>query len=155
MWGGPAHHGLAGRGGRVARAHGAGDGGEVVAHLPREGADLRERLLEVALDIVAEGLEGGDVDDARRAVEIAGLGLANELVDANEEGGEGLAGAGRGGDERGLTGVDAGPALRLGVGGVVEALFEPGAHDRMKGRERVAGRRGCGGYGVTLEHPCG
>ena len=88
-------------------------------------------------------------------LEFAGFGLADKLVDADEEGGEGLAGAGGGGDERRLAGVDAGPAPGLGVGGVRETALEPGAHDRVERPERVASRRGCGGYGVTLEHPCG
>ena len=56
--GGLAHHGLAGGGRRVAGADGAGDGGQVVAHLGGEGADLGEGFLEVALDVVAERLEG-------------------------------------------------------------------------------------------------
>ena len=150
-----AHHGLAGGGGRVAGADGAGDGREVVAHLLREGADLVEGLLEVALDVVAEGLKGGDVDDARTVLKVARLGLADELVDADEEGSERLAGAGGGGDEGRLTGVDAGPALGLGVGGVGEAALEPGAHDGVEGREWVTGGRRRGGGGLALEHACG
>ena len=150
-----AHHGLAGGGGRVARANRADDGRKVVAHLLRESANLVEGFLEVALDVVAEGFEGGDVDDARAVVEVTRLGFTDELVDADEESGERLAGAGRGGDEGRFAGVDAGPALGLGVGGVPEATLEPGTHDGVEGREGVAGGWRRGGCGVTLEHPCG
>ena len=153
--GGLAHHALAGGGGRVAGANRAGDGRQVVAHLCRERAYLGERLLEVALDIVAERLEGRDVDDAGGLFEVAGLGLADELVDAYEEGGKRLAGAGGGRDEGGLAGVDAGPALSLGIGGIRETALEPGAHDGVEGRERIPEGPGGSGYGVTLEHPCG
>ena len=42
---------------------GGADAGEGVAELEGDLLDLGERGFEVALDVVAEGLEGRDVDD--------------------------------------------------------------------------------------------
>ena len=117
---------------RVAAAHGSADDGQVVAHLDGDLPDLLERLLEVAVDVVAERLQRRDVDDLRHVLERPRLRLAHEVVDAGEEGREGLAGAGGGADERVAAAADVPPAGALGVGGRVEVPSEPRVDDGVE-----------------------
>ena len=117
---------------RVTAAHRRADRGQVVAHLDGDLADLLERLLEVAVDIVAERLERRDVDDLGHVLERPGLRLAHEDIDAREERGEGLAGAGGGADQRVAAAGDVPPAGALGVGGRVEVAAEPRVDDGVE-----------------------
>src|SRR3972149_48608 len=57
---------------------------------------------------VAQRREGRDVDDLRLGGQRAGLRLTDEAVDAGEEGGERLAGAGGRGDEEVAAGAEGG-----------------------------------------------
>ena len=77
------------------------------------------------MDVVREGFEGRDVNDLRVRGQAAFDGLAEEVVDGDKEGGEGLAGAGGGRDERRVTGDDSGPAGSLRLGGRAEFGEEP------------------------------
>ena len=149
-----AHHALPPRRGRVARANGNGNRRQLVAEFGRDFADLGQRLLEVALDVVAERLQRRDVDDAGGGFERARLGLANELIDADEEGGEGLAGARGRGHEGGFAALDTGPAESLRVRRAFEAALEPGANG---GVERGQALRGGGRrpHRIAVEHLCG
>ena len=61
------------------------------------GADPAQGGAEVALDVVGERFQRRDVDEADAGAE---FGRAGEAVDAPEEAGERLAGAGRGADQR-------------------------------------------------------
>ena len=104
--------------------------------------DAGQRRPQVALDVVGQGLERGDVQDA----DVAGLpagrrraGVAGQPIQAPQEGGQGLAAPRRGVDERVLPGADRRPALGLGLGRRLEARLEPVA-DRRRERAR-AGRR--------------
>ena len=126
---------------RVAAADGGADDGQVVAHLGGDGADLLQRLLEVAVDVVAERLEGRDVDDLGRVLQRPRLRLPHERVDAGEEGGERLAGAGRRADERVAPAGDVPPARALRVGGRVEAPPAPRVDDGMELDARCDRRR--------------
>ena len=54
------------------------------------------------------------------------------MVDADQKGGEGFSGAGGGGDESGVAGEDAGPAVGLGLGGAAEFVEEPLGRDRVR-----------------------
>jgi hypothetical protein len=81
------HCGVAGAHGRTQRQ------GEVAVFLGG-GEDLRQRVLEVALDVVGQRLQRGDVEDVGVVLELAGYGLAGELIEAPEEGRERLARAG-------------------------------------------------------------
>ncbi len=117
-------------------------GGVQLGEVAKFGGDLGELLqggFEVALDVVAERLEGRDVDDTGLVGEVAGFGLLDEGVDAAEEGRERLAGAGGRGDEDVAAGLDEGPAGSLGVGGGIEAAPEPLGDDGVEG----------GGWGGT------
>ena len=91
-------------------------------------ADPGERGAQVALDVVGQGLERGDVEDT----DVTGVlsccrwtGVAGEAVEGVEEGGEGLAAAGGGMDERVVALRDGGPAACLGLGRRLEARLEP------------------------------
>ena len=86
--------------------------------------------------IINESFKGGDIDDLRAGGEGAGDGMAEELVDADEEGGEGFSGAGGGGDEGWLASEDAGPAVLLGLGGRAEFVEEPLGGDGVSPSER-------------------
>ena len=94
---------------------------------PQSDRDRRPDALQggpqVALDVVREGLERGDVDDSHPRAEP--LGIAREAVDAPEERGERLARAGRGADQRVRAGGDCGPARCLGGRGGLERRLEP------------------------------
>ena len=130
---------------RVAAAHGDADGRQLVAEFRGDGVDLGQRGLEVAVDVGAEGLERGDVEDLEVVVEQAGLGLADQGVDAGQEGGQRLARPGGGGDEDVAAGADVGPAVGLGVGGGREVAQEPG----LDGGVEVAQDRGTSGGGAA------
>ena len=131
------HYRLALRGGGVAGAHHRPDVRAGVPHLPRQLRDLRQGLLKVALDVVAQRLEGRDVDDVDGVFQRRFLRLSQEPVYAGEEGGERLAGAGGSGDEGIAAGDDLRPAPLLGLGGRVEATLEPGADGGVEGVQDV------------------
>ena len=79
-----------------------------------------ERPAQVALDVVVERLQRRDVEEPQ-----ALAGPRVEPVDAVEEGGERLAGAGRRLDEDVAAARDRGPAGRLGGRRPVERALEP------------------------------
>ena len=145
--------GLPLRGRRVARAHRGADARHrraaqcaLLRPRPRQLRDLPQRLLEVALDVVAQRLERRDVEDARLVGQLAGL-LAqpHQIVDRREERGQRLAGAGRRGEQGvAASGADRRPARRLRIGRRAEARAEPVRHQRVEVGERVGGGRGGG-----------
>ena len=120
-------HRLTGGGRGVARAHHRPNCDRRLAQALRPLRDPAKGRLEVALDVVGEGLEGRHVDDPDRVVEASAPRLLGKLVDDREERGEGLAGAGGGGDEGVSAGPHLGPRLRLAGGGGGELGLEPGA----------------------------
>jgi hypothetical protein len=75
-------------------------------------ADSLQRRAQVALDVIGERLERGDVDDPDPGAQP--LRLAGEPIDPPQERGQGLARAGRGADQRICAGRDRRPPLRLG-----------------------------------------
>ena len=85
------------------------------------------------MDVAGQGPQRRDVDDHGLMGERTGLVGAVELVDADQEGGEGLARPGGRGDERVLPRPDRRPARGLWLGRPVgKPLLEPRAHCRMK-----------------------
>ena len=130
------HAGTVARG-SVSGAHHGTDGGHEIATLGGELLNFEERLVEVLLHVVAERLERRDVENLGALAEVSGEGLADEGVDAGEEGGEGLAAAGGGGDERVAVSKDVRPAGNLRLSGRAEARKKPFAHDGMRPGEMV------------------
>ena len=72
---------------------------------------------------MAEGLEGGHVDDACAVDRLAGGVGPVELVDAHEEPGEGLARPGGGGDQDVAPAADERPAPALRGRGLAQPLM--------------------------------
>ena len=125
---------ILGRG--VAGAHvDAGDPDAVVADFGGAG-DADERGPEVALDVVDQRLERGDVEGLHPAGALL-VRVSREAIDAIEERGEGLAAAGGGDEQAVLAGRDLLPALVLDRGGLGEGALEPG---RGGGTEHEAGQ---------------
>ena len=131
-----AEHGGTVFGESVAGADSSADFMREIAALEGKLLNLAKGLIEILLDVVGEGFERGDVEDLRGGGEGSGDGLAEELVDADEEGGQGFAGAGGGGDEGGLAGEDGGPAVLLGFCGGTEFAEEPLGGDGVSPGER-------------------
>ena len=136
-------------GGRVARPAGDRDVRRLVAHPRGRQGDPRERRPEVALDVVGQGLERRDVQDADRAGGLAGRRgprVGRQPVQAPQERGEGLATPRRGVDQRVPAAGDGGPAAGLRVGRRLEAGPEPVTDGGREERERIGddGRRSHG-----------
>ncbi len=136
-------------GGRVARPAGDRDVRRLVAQPRRRQGDPGERRPEVALDVVGQGLERRDVQDADRAGGLAGRcgpGVGRQPVQAPQERREGLATPRRGVDQRVAAARDGGPAAGLRVGRRLEAGPEPVTDGGREERERIGddGRRSHG-----------
>jgi hypothetical protein len=132
---------ILGRG--VSRPRGDRDAGWWFAEPLRREADPGEGRLEVALDVVGEGLERRDIQDAdlgELAFDRRWTWVAGQPVQAPQEGREGLAAAGRGVDQRVPTLRDRLPPSDLGRRGRLEDVREP-APDRR--RESLQGRMDC------------
>ena len=133
---------LVGRG--VARAHRHADLRRLEPEPGRGVPDADERGAQVALDVDGEGLERRDVEDPA-AGEPLGRGLGgDEPVEGPQEGGQRLARAGRGDDERVRAAADGAPRALLRGRRPGEARREPGAR---RGREEVEDVLGGGGVG--------
>ena len=132
-----AQHAGAGARRCVAGANGDANLGELLACLLEPFLELRERELEVALDVVVERLERGDVEEMDGVGEWRLQAVGDELVELVEERRERLARAGGSEDERVGAGGDGGPTGALRGARRTEGFGEPGANDRMEGREGV------------------
>ncbi len=102
--------------------------------------DPGQRRPKIALHVVGQRLERGDVEDP----DVAGLGpggrragIAGEAVQAPQEGGQGLATPRRRVDERVLPRADRRPAFHLRLGRRLETRLEPVADRRGETSERV------------------
>ena len=146
-------HGAALGGERVAGADGGADGRAEIAALERELLYLLQWLFEVFADVVGERFERRDVDDFRVRLELAGERFAEELVDADEEGGERFAGAGGCGDERRARGEDGRPAFDLRLGGGAEAGEKPLLNDGVGPCECFGRGGGWGGLHWDIVSP--
>ena len=127
-----AAHPLAFGGGRVARAHPGADLDIGQAGLPQLFPDAGQRRLEVAMNVVRQGLEGRDIDHLGRVGQTSFETLPDQIIDRRKECGERLARAGRGRDQRMAARFDCGPGLGLGSGRRRECLGEPCRHRRME-----------------------
>ena len=94
--------------------------------------DALERDLQVGVDVVAEGLQGGHVDDLRTLGQRSVLALADQVVDGGQEGRQRLAGTRGRRDQRVLPLLDDRPCALLDVGRFLEPVFEPRGHGGME-----------------------
>ncbi len=122
---------------RIARADADADLGKLHAAFGRIHGELRERRLEVAMDVVRQRLERRDVEDRRVVAERCLEAAADQRVHACEEGRERLAGAGRRRDQNVFARADPRPAGHLRFGGRTESLAEPSCDERMECVEHV------------------
>jgi hypothetical protein len=133
-----AQHGRAIFGERVAGADTGPDFAAEVAARNGQLLDLAQRRVEVLLHVVGQRLERRAIDDLGLCGKIAGNGLAQQAVDAHQEGGERLAGAGGRRDQRGFAAQDRRPAGNLRLGRSAELRREPLLHDGVRpGESRV------------------
>ncbi|MBV6412664.1 MAG: hypothetical protein OMOMHJEC_00447 [Xanthomonadales bacterium] len=123
----------------VAAAHGAADRDRRPAEGLQFRRDPRQRAFQVQVHIVRQRLQRRDVDHPRAVVEGARKRLAREAIECVQEGGEGLAGTGRRGDQRVPALRDGRPGGGLRRGRRVESLREPARDGGMEGGERHAG----------------
>ena len=137
-----AEHPRARRRRRVARAHGDADLRKLLARRVEPLAQLGERLLEVALDVVVERLERRDVEDVHRVRQRLRQPVDDELVQLPEKRRERLAGAGRREDERVVAARDRRPAVALRRDSARRASREPRPDERV---ERLESRRNARG----------
>jgi hypothetical protein len=110
---GRAHHPRARGRRRIARSHRDADLGKLLAARNEALAKLRERTLEVPLDVVVERLEGRDVEEVDRVRERAIETVRDESVELPEKRRERFSGAGRREDERVLAAGDRRPPALL------------------------------------------
>ena len=125
------------RGRRVTRAQPDAKGGTVEGHRTCGGGDALERMLEVLRDVRGERTQRRDVHHTwpwrTRLARIVGM---PRRVDRDEEAGEGLAGAGRRGDQHVAARRDLGPRAALRLGGAVgEPRGEPCGDGRVERAE--------------------
>ncbi len=118
----PADHAAAFRRGRVSTSCRDPDGRERLVGLLEDPPQLIQGADQISLDVVVEGLEGGDVEHA--GVSCCPI-AANQLMDRPEKGRQRLSAPCRRSDEEVLPGGDQRPGLRLQVGGPPEAFQEP------------------------------
>ncbi len=100
-------------------------------------ADAGQWRAQVAVYVVDQGLERGNVEHAQPGRRVARRFLRQQPVEAPEERGQRLAAAGGRTDERVLTRGDGRPTLRLRVRGAGERLGEPRSGRRFERGERV------------------
>ncbi len=137
----PADEALPLGGRRVAGADGRFQGRKVEAHPPGRFGNAFERMLQIAGDVVIERLERRDVEDAHAAGR-RGF-LSPEMIEAGEEGGQRLAGAGRRQDQRVPAGRDERPSLPLRGRRFAERGAEPLPNRRQEEFEGIVGVHLC------------
>ena len=98
--------------------------------------DAFERHLQVAMDVVVERLQRRDVEDAHAARQRR---LPPQRIEAGEERGQRLAGAGRREDERVLSRGDGRPAEPLRRRRLAERGAKPVLHRRQKQVKGIGG----------------
>ena len=154
----PLQHGLAARGRGVAGAHRGADGGEAQPAPPGRPPAARRAARAGSSRCRSRAPSAARRRGcASRRGALAVEPLAEERVEAGEEGGEGLARAGGGGDQHVAPGLDLRPARRLRLGGGAEAGLEPARDQRVEagehGTDLSRGGAGCRAPAVVDRRP--
>ncbi len=88
-----------------------------------------ERAEEVALNIVVQGPEWGNINDTGQS----GAPLSrNQLIQCPEKGGECFTASGGSRDEQMLSRGDFGPGLLLNIGGLTDSFLKPSINEGME-----------------------
>ena len=131
-----AGHRRARRGGGVAGADQRADRRGTLLSVRRlrmeQAVDAGQRLLQVAVDVVAERLQGRDVQDRGRFGQRPADRAAHQSVDRGQKGGERLARTGGSGDQRVPAAGDLGPGALLDFRGSGEGVAKPGGDRGME-----------------------
>ena len=80
--------------GGITRTHRRANFGQLQSLICRMPQNLGQRLLQIFLDIIAEGFEGRDIDDLDAVGEGARETMRYQAIDRPQKGGEGFARAG-------------------------------------------------------------
>ena len=130
----PPAHALALTCRRIAGAHPRAEIDIAQTLLPQRRTDAGQRSVEIFPDVVRERLQRGDVDDLGFIPQRSAKSLPHQIVDGRHEGGQGLPGTGRGGDQHIAAGLDGGPGLRLRGRRRAETVIKPSNNSRMEQR---------------------
>src|SRR5262245_19871076 len=95
-------------------------------------ANAGERSFEIALNVIRQSLERGDVDDLRLILEPGLEPLPHQSIDRGQEGRKRLAGSGRCHEQDVATRLDRGPGLGLRRRWRGKRTAKPGRHGWMK-----------------------
>ena len=120
----------------VAGAHGGADGRHQRPSLACQRGDFAQRDFQILANVVAQRLEGRNIKDFRAILEPTAQGLSNQPIDAGEERGRRLAGAGGRADQSGFACQNGRPALLLRFRGRAKPTREPLLNERMRPGER-------------------
>ena len=106
--------------------------------------NLTQRLPEILLHVVAQGLERRDVENLRVVGQVVGERLLEQGINRRQKGGQGFARPRGRGNKRVFAGANGRPTGRLDVGGCADCVPEPAGNDRMERRKRHVRRIGKG-----------
>src|SRR6185503_798060 len=121
----PLDHRSALSGWRVARPNECAYVNFRQTHLAQLLLDSFERNLQVALDVVAQRLQGRDINYVSGVVELAGNSQANQVVNCRKESSERFSGTGGRSDKSVAMCFDCRPGELLRLSGCGESLPEP------------------------------
>ncbi len=94
--------------------------------------DGRQRFLEVLVNIVAEGLKGGHIENCCLVLQTAAEGLSEQPVEGSQKRSKGLSGTRRRGDQGVTARLNGRPAAPLWFARSSELPFKPLRDCRMK-----------------------
>ena len=124
---------------RIAGAHRRSDCGQANAAPRGQRGDLGQRPGEILLDVVAQRLQRRNVHHARSVRQISASRQADESIETDQKRRQGLARAGRSGEQNVPAGANFRPAGLLGFGRTLEAAGKPLGDERVEIAQRHRG----------------
>ena len=121
---------------RVARANRGANLRHQQAAIGRHLQNFPERHFEIFLNVVAEGLEGRNVENFGAVAQLASQRFADETVNTGQKSGQRFARSGGSRDQRSMAGKDVRPTLLLRFGRRREARREPFLNQWMRPGKR-------------------
>src|SRR5262249_30893951 len=117
---------------RVAGTNRGSNLGHQQATLSRHLQDFAERALQVLLDVVAQSLKRGNVENLGSIQKIPRERLTHKSIDTGQKGSQSFSGAGWSGDQGRLAGKNWRPSLLLRLSGRLKRPHEPLLNQRMR-----------------------